>query len=134
MREPTPLVEPRPLGELFSELATETGVLVKKEVELAKSEMTSNLKTMAKDAVVIGVGLVFALAGALAMLAAVILILALVLPLWLAALIVAVGSLGIGAALAIGGAVALKNTDPTPRQTIATLKENKQWLIEQAHR
>ena len=126
--------EPRPLNELFSELAAETSVLVKKEVELAKVEMTRKATNVAQNAAVIVVGVAFALAGALAMLAAVILIVGLYVPIWLAALLVGVASLALGAALGIGGIAVLKEIDPTPRRTVQTLKENKQWLLEQARR
>ena len=39
----------RPLGELFSELASETGTLVRKEVQLAKVEMTRALERRKAD-------------------------------------------------------------------------------------
>ena len=37
----------RSLGELFAELSRETGVLVRKEVELATTEMTAKARTAA---------------------------------------------------------------------------------------
>jgi hypothetical protein len=126
--------QPRPLGELFKELANETGVLVKKEVELAKTEMTAKVTSMAKDALVVVIGLAFAVAGAVALFAGVILILGIFLPLWLSAVIVGVVALGMGAAFAVGGVMALKQTDPIPHATIATLKENKRWIQEEARR
>jgi hypothetical protein len=126
--------EPRPLGELFSELAQETGTLVRKEVELARVEMTAKATTALKDIAFIVVGGAIAFAGGLALLAAVILGLGTLIPMWLSALIVGVLVAGLGGALAIGGVAALKRADLTPRQTIQTLKENQQWVREQAAR
>jgi hypothetical protein len=124
----------RPLGELFSELVQETSTLVRKEVELAKTEMTAKASHVAKDAAVIGVGGGVALLGAIALLAAVILGLGTIIPLWLSALLVGAVLCGVGAALALGGLKKLKHIDPVPRQTVRTLQEDKQWLREQVSR
>jgi hypothetical protein len=126
--------EPRPLGELFSELAQETGTLVRKEVELARVEMTAKASVALKEIAFVAVGGAVAFAGGLALLAAVILGLGTLIPIWLAALIVGVLVAGLGGALALGGVSALKRTDLAPRQTIQTLKENQQWVREQAAR
>ncbi len=126
--------EPRPLGELFSELAAETGTLVRKEVELARVEMTAKATSALKDIALIVLGGAIAFCGGLALLAAVILALGTLIPLWLSALIVGVLVAGIGGAFALSGVAALKRADLTPRQTIQTLKENQQWVKEQAAR
>lgn len=127
-------VEPRPLGELFAELAHETGTLVRKEIELAKTEMSVKAATAVQHITLVAIGGVIGLAGALALLAAVILGLGTLIPLWLSALIVGVLVAGLGGALALSGITALKKVDPAPRQTIQTLKENQQWVREQAAR
>lgn len=128
------IVEQRPLGELFGELAQETGTLVRKEVELVKTEMTSKLTTAAKDAALVGAGGAIAHLGGMALLAALILGLGTLIPLWLSALIVGAVVSGIGGALAMTGVRKLKNIDPVPRVTVQTLKEDKRWLREQASR
>ena len=46
----------RSLGELFAELSRETGVLIRKEVELATTEMTAKARTAAAHAGTIGAG------------------------------------------------------------------------------
>jgi hypothetical protein len=126
--------EQRPLGELFAELARETGTLVRQEVDLARTEMTSKLKVAVKDVAMVGVGAALALAGGLALLAAAILALAMVLPLWLSALIVGAVVIAIGAGIAMAAIRSLKNIDPVPRATVETLVEDKQWLKEQVSR
>ena len=39
--------EERSLGELFGDLARDTGTLVRQEMELAKTEMTQNIRGLA---------------------------------------------------------------------------------------
>jgi len=124
----------RPLGELFADLVHQTGTLVRKEVELAKTEMTAKASTAAKDAAMVGVGGGVALLGAIALLAAVILGLGTLIPMWLSALLVGGVLAGIGVALAIGGIKKLQHIDPVPRMTVETLQDDKRWLKEQVSR
>jgi uncharacterized membrane-anchored protein YhcB (DUF1043 family) len=50
---------------------------------------------------------------------------------WLAALIVAVVGIGVGAILASSGVKQLQRTDITPTQTAATVRENVEFVKEQ---
>ena len=121
----------RSLGDLFSELANETSTLVRKELQLAKTEMTHKATSVGKDAGMIGAGGALAYAGLLAVIAAVIIGLGQLIPMWLSALIVGLVVIGIGYMLIQRGLTALKQIDPTPRQTIDTLKEDAEWAKEQ---
>ena len=129
-----PVVEQRPLGELFSELAHETGTLVRKEVELAKTEMTGKAKVAAKDAAIVAVGGVVSLAGALVLLGALVLVLGTLIPLWASALLVGAVVTAVGAVVAMRGVRAFRSIDPMPQQTIRTLQEDRQWAREQMSR
>ena len=126
--------DPRPLGELFTELALETGTLVRKEVELAKVEMTAKAKSAGKNVLSIALGGAVALLGALALMAALILGLGTLIPMWVSALVVGVLICNAGGALVASGIRAVKAIDPAPRQTLQTLEEDKQWLKKQAAR
>lgn len=128
------MIEQRPLGELFSELAQQTATLVRHEVELAKVEMAAKAKAAGYDVAQIAVGGIVAYFGALALLAAVVFGLAEVMPLWASALVVGLAILAVGGVLAFFGVRALQRLDPAPRQTLRTLQENKQWLREQVSR
>jgi hypothetical protein len=124
----------RSVGELVRSLATDTGILVKKEVALAKTEMVEKTKTAAKNGALVAGGAVLAYFASLALLATVVLALGRIMPLWAAALLVGV-VLAIGAAgLAAIGVSKLKRVEAAPRETIRTLKENKLWLREQMSR
>jgi hypothetical protein len=123
--------EERSLGDLFSELANETGNLVRQEIKLARTEITHKATSAGKDVGMIGAGGALAYAGLLALIAAVIIGLGELIPMWLSALIVGLVVVGIGYMLIQRGLTALKQIDPTPTQTIATLKEDKDWVKEQ---
>jgi len=111
----------RSLGELFGDLAGQTGALVREEVALAKAELTQSATRAGKEVGVLVIGSAVAYAGLLALLAAAILALATVLPAWLAALIVGLVVAGVGALLLQRGRAALAHLDLVPRQTMATL-------------
>jgi hypothetical protein len=127
-------VQQRPLGELFSELASETGTLVRKEVELAKTEMSAKAAVAGRNAGAVAAGGAVAFMGGLALVAAMILALGMLIPLWASALIVGLVVAGIGGALVMKGLTAFKRIDPVPRETIRTLEEDKQWARQQLSR
>ena len=118
----------RSLGELFAELSRETGVLVRKEVELATTEMTAKARTAAVHVGTIAAGGALAHAGLLVLLAAFVIGLAqLGVTPWLSALIVALATMGIGYALVSKGRASLSRANLAPTQTIETLKETATW-------
>lgn len=126
----------RSLGDLLRDLSSGTGDLLRKEVELAKAEMSEKAARVGADLGAIAVGGGLALAGALALAYAAIMgltaLLDTFLPLgvavWLAPLLVG----GVLVTIALGrikNAVAdLKETSLVPRQTTHSLQENKEWL------
>lgn len=118
----------RSLGDLFAELSREMGVLVRKELELATTEMTAKAKTAGTHAATVAMGGALAHAGLLVFLAALVIGLSqLGLEPWLAALIVAAITIGVGYALASTGLTKLRRTSVAPTQTIETLKETATW-------
>ena len=121
----------RSLGELFSELAQETSTLVRQEVQLAKTEMGQKASRLGKDVGFLAVGGAVAYAGLLAIIAGVIGLLGQVIPMWLSALLVGLVVAGVGYFLLRRGLEALKREDLAPRQTIETLKEDRQWAKDQ---
>ena len=123
--------EERSLGDLFSELAAETGTLVRQEVALAQTELTQKATSVGKNVGFLAVGGAIGYAALLCFLAAATIGLAYFVPAWAAALIVG-AVVGIVAFLLISsGLKALKETDLTPRQTVETLKEDAEWLKNQ---
>jgi len=123
--------EERSLGDLFSDLASETGTLIRQEVALAQTELTEKATSVGKNVGYLVVGGAVGYAAALALIAAIIIGLANFIPAWAAALIVSV-IVGVVAFMMISSALAaLKKTNLTPRETVETLKEDAQWLKNQ---
>ncbi len=123
--------EERSLGDLFSDLASETGTLVRQEVALAQTELTKKATSVGKNVGYLAVGGAVAYAALLSVLAAVVIGLANFIPAWAAALLVG-AIVGVAAFMMISSALAaLKKTDLTPHETVETLKEDAQWLKNQ---
>ena len=130
MNENRPL-DNKPLGDLFSDLASEMSNLVRQEVELAKVEVGQKAKYVGRNIGYLVVGGAVVYAALLAIIAAIIMLLDRVMPSWGAALLVGV-LVGVVGWLLIGKAMsALQQTDLTPRQTVETLKEDATWMKQQ---
>ena len=125
--------EERSLGELFGELSQDVGMLVRQETQLAKTEMQQKLSKVTTDLVALATGGIVALIGGLALTAALILLLIdpVGLAPWLAALIVGAVFGVAGWVLVQRGVTNLKRTDPTPRRTVESIKDDIQWAKEQ---
>jgi hypothetical protein len=122
----------RSLKDLFAELSRETGLLVRKEYELAVTELSAKARAAAADAGMVAGGAALAHGGMLVLLAAVVLVLVRVgVAPWLAAFIVAILALGVGYMFANRGVTHLKRINPTPGKTVETLKETAAWTTGQ---
>lgn len=121
----------RSLGELFSELSSDTARLIRQEIALAKAEVSSTVSQIGKDAGFIAAGGIIAYAGFLVILGGIAIALGEIIPLWIATLIVGVVVLAVGGGLMIKGRSDLQRVEITPTQTIETLKEDKEWAKEQ---
>jgi drug/metabolite transporter (DMT)-like permease len=122
----------RSLAELLAELSSETSRLVKKEVELATTEMTAKARVAGAHVGMAAAGGALAHAGLLVLLAAIVIGLAqLGMTPWLSALIVAVATMAIGYVLVNKGVSALRGTSVVPTQAIQSLKEDAKWTTRQ---
>jgi hypothetical protein len=122
----------RPLGELFSDLTEEIKRLVRDELALFKLEMTKKVSQVGKDIAFLAAGGAILYAGLLTVIASVVFLLGAVIPLWLSALIVGAIVIGTGYYLVKKGLTELKRTDFAPRETISTLKGDKEWVKKKA--
>jgi len=121
----------RSLGELFSELAGETGTLVRQEIALAQVEITKKASTVGTNVASIAVGGAVGYAALLAILAGIIMGLAHFMPAWLAALIVGVVVAAVAYFMVSSALTKLKNTELTPTATVDSIKEDAKWLKNQ---
>ncbi|HEY0076920.1 MAG TPA: phage holin family protein [Abditibacteriaceae bacterium] len=119
------------LGELFSDLSGDLSNLMRKEVQLAKTEMSENISRTVKNAILLVVAALFVVFALFALIVAAICGLSTVVAPWLAALIVAGALLVIAGALAMIGLNALKKASLAPKETVRTLQEDVQWAKQQ---
>jgi hypothetical protein len=124
----------RPLSSLFSELAGETTTLVRKEVELARAEMSEKMSQAATGAISLAAGGLVAFAGLIFLLLSATIGLSNWVSDWLAALIVGGVVALIGMFMVMSGRNRLSTENLQPKRTIGTLQEDGQWAKSQLRR
>ncbi len=127
---------------LLRDLRDETTTLLRQEVALAKSEVKANVSRMGSHAVQIAIGGFVAYAGVIVLLIGIGHLLGAVLirtgmdeqvAQWLAPSIVGLIVAIIGWVMLSKAKNALANDDLAPKQTIDSLRENKEWAQNKLH-
>jgi uncharacterized membrane protein YqjE len=120
-------------GELMKQLTEQTSALARKEVELAKAELSQKGKVLGAGAGMLGGA---ALVGLLALGVLTALILSLLdkaMDFSLAAVIVTLIYAAVAAVLAMAGRDRIKQgMPPAPEETVETVKEDVEWARNQA--
>jgi uncharacterized membrane protein YqjE len=124
----------RSVGELVHLLTTQMSTLARKEVELAKVELSRKGKVVGIGGGMIGVAGLVALLGLGALTAAAILGLSTVIDqAWVAALIVGAVFLVVAGVLALVGRRRIQKASPlVPEQASESVKEDVEWIKTQA--
>jgi putative superfamily III holin-X len=130
----------RSIGELFGQLTQDMTLLVRQEVQLARSELSEKLSRFGTNLISVAAGGLVAYMGAWALVAALIIALhelADISP-WVSALIVGIVLAIVGYAMLKRGLSELKRVDLTPRRTVEnirddvqSIKNDVQWAKEQ---
>jgi hypothetical protein len=124
-------IDERSFGELVGDLTRQMGTLVRQEIDLARTEMTSRARAAGRDAALVGAGGVLLHAALLTAIATVVLLLVEVgLSPWLAALLVGIVVAAVGAALLARGRSGLQKAELAPKRTVETLKDDAEWAKE----
>ena len=122
----------RGIGALLRDLAEGSADLVRGEARLAKMELTGAASAAGRGTAFVAVGGVLLLLGTLAFFTGIVLLIGdQWLPkdlYWVSALLFALITGGVAAWLAMRGRRALSPSALAPRETVATLKEDKEWL------
>jgi nitrogenase molybdenum-iron protein alpha/beta subunit len=122
----------RSLGELFAELSDKTSTLIRKEMELARHEMTRSATTLARNSVMIVAGGLAAYLGALIVLMGLAwLLIYLGLDAWLAFLLVGGITIAIGGFLAYRAMQSMKTVNVVPERTVETIRQDVEWAKDQ---
>jgi uncharacterized membrane protein YqjE len=120
-------------GDLVKQLSEQTTTLVRKEIELAKAELTEKGKLAGQGAGMFGGAAVVGLLALGTLTALILALLDKAMDFWVAALIVTVAYAAIAAVLAIAGRERVKQgMPPAPEETVETVKEDVQWAKSQA--
>lgn len=119
------------LGDLFSSLTEDMSTLIRKEVDLARTETMEKVSIATRSVVSMVAGGMIAYAGLIGVVIAVIVGLSRWMPLWLSALIVGLVVMVIGAIMIMSGRSSLQNMTVVPEQTVESMKENTEWAKEQ---
>jgi uncharacterized membrane protein YqjE len=125
------MMDERSLGDLLSNLSKNASFLVRQELRLVKVEMKEKVAKAGKEIALVGIAVFLANAALLSLVAALIIGLANVMDLWLAAFLVGALLAVTAAILATLGIQALRQINPKPERTLATLEEDKVWLQQQ---
>ncbi|MDP8905337.1 MAG: phage holin family protein [Chloroflexota bacterium] len=124
--------ENRSLGELFAELSAEVSTLIRKEVELARHEMTRSMTRIGRAAGLVAAGGLIAYAGLIVVLVGVAALLAtLGLPDWVALLLVGAIVIAVGGFLVMRYLQELRQASVVPERTVETIQDNVRWAKEQ---
>jgi uncharacterized membrane protein YqjE len=116
------------VGDLVSRLSTQMSELARREVDLAKAELTEKGKQAGLGAGMFGGAGVAGLLALGALTACLTLVLTTFLAPWLAALIVTLAWGAVAAVLALQGRERVREATPAaPEQTIETVKEDIEW-------
>jgi uncharacterized membrane protein YqjE len=119
-------------GELVKQLSEQTTTLVRKEIELAKAELSEKGKVAGQGAGMFGGAAVVGLLALGTLTTMILAVLDKAMDLWVAALIVTVLYGAIAAVLAMSGKDRVKQATPPAEQTVETVKEDVQWAKSQA--
>ena len=117
----------RSIGDLLKQLSQETATLVRKEVELAKAEVSEKGKKAGLGAGMFGGAGVAGLLALGSLTACLIALLATAMEVWIAALIVTVLWAVVAGVLAILGRNKVQEATPPVEQTVESIKEDVQW-------
>ncbi len=124
----------RSIGQLLSDLANETTILVRKEIELAKAEISEKVSQVGIGVAALAAGGVVFFAGFLVLLDAAVYGLGRLLDTYgfpaLEALIVAIGTMVVGIIMLMVGRNYLKPENLTPSRTAQSLRRDKDMVKE----
>jgi MFS family permease len=122
-------------GELVQRLSAQLSELVRRELDLARTELATKGKRAGAGAGLAGAGGVVALYGVGALIASAIAGLATVVPVWLSALIVGVVLLLVAGVLALVGRSRLREaTPPVPEQAVRGVQDDVAAVKNAVHR
>jgi Putative Actinobacterial Holin-X, holin superfamily III len=121
----------RSVATLLSDLANETGMLLRQEIALLKAELQEKFGRLGQGAGALAAGGMIAFSGWLALIASAVLGLSNVVEPWLAALIVGLVVVALGLGLLLFGRRRLGADALFPHRTLNSLRQDEAWIRDQ---
>lgn len=121
------------VGQLVSQLSTQTSRLVRDEMRLAQQEFRESAKHAGIGAGLLSVAGLLAALGLATLIASAVAALSLVLPLWAAALIIGAVLLGAAGVAGLISKKQVEQTSPVPRRTVDNVKQDIDEVKEARH-
>jgi Putative Actinobacterial Holin-X, holin superfamily III len=118
----------RPISSVLEDILRSLQEIVRSEVRLAKAEIRDDATQAAASAVWIAAGTIGALSAWAFLLWTITFALSTRMSMWAATLVVAVVLACAASVLIIGGIRRVKRIQPIPERTIASIKENVEWM------
>jgi uncharacterized membrane protein YqjE len=131
--ETPPGAEPS-IAQLLSSLIGDAQTLVRREVDLAKAEITDEIARARRGAVMLGAGIGIAAVGGLFLLIGIAeaLIAFDILSRWLSYVVLGLIFAIVGVVALMVGIQRFKEVDPIPHETIDSVRKDMSWLSEQS--
>jgi uncharacterized membrane protein YqjE len=123
--------EERSVTQILQDIFTNVQEIIRSEMRLAKTEIGEETNKALRAFAVFGAGLILGMYAVGFLLLSAVYALAAVLPDWLGPLLVGLFVAVIAAALIVIGRNRIKTVSPIPQKTIASVKEDAQWVKDQ---
>jgi uncharacterized membrane protein YqjE len=123
--------EERSVTQILQDIFTNVQEIIRSEMRLARTEIGEETSKALRAVAVLGAGLILGMYAVGFLLLSIAYALAAVLPDWLGPLIVGLIVGVIATALIVIGRGRIKTVSPVPQKTIASVKEDAQWVKDQ---
>ena len=118
----------RSVSDVLQDILRNIQEMVRSELRLAKVEIRDESRRAASSAIWIAAGIFGVLSAWMFLLWTLVYLLATRMSIWAATLAIAIVMACAAGALIIGGIRRLKRIQPIPQRTIASVKENLEWM------
>jgi uncharacterized membrane protein YqjE len=122
------VAEERSVSAVFKDIVRDLQDMVRSEIHLAKVEIREDVRQAVSSSVWLAAGAVGILSAWVFVLWTLAYALATSMPIWAATLVIAVVMAAVGAVLVMGGLRRVRRLQAIPERTVASLKENLEWI------
>jgi uncharacterized membrane protein YqjE len=122
------VAEGRSVSAVFKDIVRDLQDMVRSEIHLAKVEIREDVRQAVSSSVWLAAGAVGILSAWVFVLWTLAYALATSMPIWAATLVIAVVMAAVGAVLVMGGLRRVRRLQAIPERTVASLKENLEWI------